>query len=148
MYPYIPNSCDKITGYLLNLIINLNTSIKLINGIIDELMMSNKFNKNADFLKFTFQFKQGFFHSIKCEGYLEYLVLTKYYTSQVIFYLVNETELVLKNLNKATEYLDNIKGTNYAADNKDFKKLADEIVNASNILNILPKVTKLYNFQC
>lgn len=148
MCPYSPESYDKINNYLLNLFINLNTSIKLINGIIDELLMVDKFNKNADFLKFVFQFRQGFFLSAKCEGCLEFMVITKYFTSTTLHYFINDAELVHKNLTNAISYIDNIETAAFATNNEDFKKLMTEIKSMCIIVNTLPTVLNLYNLSC
>lgn len=147
MYPSDPISYDKISNYILNLFNNLNGNVKVIHGYIDELLMENNFNKNTDFLKFIFQFRQGSFHSFKCEGYLEYLVVTMYYTPPLLCYTLKEIEILIEHFREAAHWLNSIKSNSYAYKNEDFNKLLSELENQSVILNAISEVKKLYNLS-
>lgn len=145
MHPFQSISYDKISNYILNLFNNLNVSVKIIHGYIDELLMVDNFNKNTDFFKFVLQFRQGSFYSFKCEGYFEYLVITKYYTPPVLCYTLKEIKLLLQHFKDANSYLNDIKDNNFAIKNEDFKKLLLDMQNLSIILNGLSEVINFYD---
>lgn len=147
MYPFTPNSHDKISKYLFNLISNSNESIKFINGIIDELLMLDKFNKSADFLKFIIYFNNGSFSSFKCEGYLKCLIASKFYTPSLLNYLINEISMCFNDFTQSFIYLDVLKSNYKTTVNEDFEKLLNEIDNFTNILKVIEDVISLYNFS-
>ncbi|MDF2504661.1 MULTISPECIES: hypothetical protein [Clostridium] len=145
MYPFTPNSYDKTSKYLFNLIGNINECIKFINGVVDELLMVDKFNKSADFLKFIIHFNQGSFSSFKCEGYMECLIASKFYAPSLLCYLLNEIDISLNHFNESLIYLEKVK-TNYRTlNNEDFKKLLEEMDSFTSISKVIKDVADLYN---
>lgn len=145
MYPFMPNSYDRTSKYLYNLIANSNECIKFINGIIDELLMSDKFNKNTDFLKFIISFNQGSFLNFKCEGYMECLIAAKFYTPDLLCYLLKEINTSLDHFNESFIYFDKLK-TNYKIlNNEDFEKLSAEMNNFTRICEVIRDVGNLYS---
>jgi len=145
MYTFISNSQDKISKYLFNLISNLNESGKFINGIIDELLMVNKFNKNGHFLKFINHFNSGNFFMLKCEGYLKCLIDSKFYDPPLLAYFINEINMSLDKFSKCFVYFDTIKINYKAVANEDLDKLIKEINNFIGILKVIKDILKLYN---
>ena len=145
MYPFDPNSCDKISKYLFNLIANLNESIKFIDGIVDELLMSDKFNKNADFFKFILYFNQGSFSNFKCEGYMKCLIAAKFYTPSLLHYLLKEITVSLNHFDESFIYLNKLKVNYKTLNNGDFQKLLKEMNEFTTISRVIRDMTSLYN---
>lgn len=148
MYSFKPNSYEKISIYLFNLIENLNESSKFIDGIIDELLMVSKFNKNGAFLNFINYFNSASFTILKCEGYLKCIIDCNFYTSSILNYLINQLNISISEFHRSFIYIDTIK-TNYKAlINEDLEKLMKEINNFSHTLLVIKDILNLYNPTC
>lgn len=145
MYPFTPSSHDKTSKYLFNLIANLNECIKFIDGIVDELLMVEKFNRNTDFLKFIIYFNQGSFSNFKCEGYMECLIASKFYTPALLCYLLKEINISINHFNESFKYLDKLKVNYKTLNNEDFEKLLMEINKFTSIYKVVKDVASLYN---
>lgn len=145
MYPSTSTSPDKISKYLFNLISNLNESTRFIKGIIDELLMVNKFNKNRDFLKFISHFNSASFSILKCEGYLKCLIDSKFYDPSILAYFINGTNISLDKFTKCFLYFNTIKINHKTITNEDLDKLIKEINSFTHTLTVIKDILKLYN---
>lgn len=145
MYPFTSNSQDKISKYLFNLINNLNESTRFINGIIDELLMINKFNKNGGFLNFINYFNSASFSILKCEGYIKCLIDSKFYDTSLLTYFINEANISLNKFTKCFVYFDTVKISYNTIANEDLDKLIKETDSLKRILKVIKDILKLYN---
>lgn len=144
MYPFIPNSYHRTSKYLFNLIANSNECIKFVDGIIDELLMSDKFNKNTDFLKFIISFNRGSFLNFKCEWYMKCLIAAQFYTPDLLCYLLNEINTSLDHFNESFIYFDKLKTNSKILNNEDFGKLLEEMNKLTRICHVIKDVASLF----
>lgn len=142
------NSYKKISLYILNLINNFNEDIKFMDGIVDELLMVEKLNRNTDFLKFIVQLNESRYCSFKCQGYIECLTMTDYYVPPILCILMDELKLLINHYSKASNYLLDISLKFSTLENDDFEKLVNQIKSSAIFLNSIAELMKLYNLDC
>ena len=145
MHPLCSNSNKKITSYTFNILNNFNENLKYMDGIIDELLMNEKINKNPSFLKFIVQINESRYFSYRCEGYIQCLSLTDFYIPPVLCVLIKDLTFLYNHYKKASKYLDEVK-VKYC--NEDLDKLLEQMKSSSIFLNSIKELINLYNMNC
>jgi len=149
MYPHISDPYDTISTNILGLLINFSNTILVIENSTNEILTSEEFNKNIDFLQFVGHFGEGRYYHFRCQGYMESLVVTKCYSPLSICYWLNSLVYpAVHHFTIALEYLDKVKADSTFANIDVFQRLLTEIDNCKQVSMKIQQTISLYNLQC
>lgn len=140
---------DQISMRMIGLLANFSKHILEIEKTINELLKEDKINKNPDFLQFISHFGQGRYYHFRCQGYMECLVGTKYYTAESICYWLNNLVTpASQHFMEALKHFERLKANPNIMSISEFRRLIEEIDEFKKISMEIMRTTKLYNLHC